>query len=293
MGTTTAALSMPSQAAWDGMDDGERALWLINRERVDRGVMALHGVEENVTSVAQTYAEYLLNNDLWGHDADGNSPWERLNQNPAIGACHDFLSVAENLAAFVTSGSSIALPIERSIYMWMYEDGSTWGHRHAILWYPYNDNSGPDGTEGFLGIGRASGGPYQGPFSQPWNFAEMVVMNVFDPCASWDYSPTVISISPSWGENNATVHISDLRGSDFDSSSVQLTKAGKTPIDADNETVASESVITCDLNLAGAATGRWNVVVTNGDGLSGTLVDGFFISVPLNEKTVLPLVISK
>jgi hypothetical protein len=74
--------------------------------------------------------------------------------------------------------------------MWMYEDGSCcgWGHRHAILWYPYDDNSGPAGREGFLGIGRAHGGPYQGPFSQPWAFAEIIVMNVFDPCASWSYS---------------------------------------------------------------------------------------------------------
>ena len=48
LGTTTAALTMPSQATWDAMEDGERALWLINRERIDRGVMALHGIEENV-----------------------------------------------------------------------------------------------------------------------------------------------------------------------------------------------------------------------------------------------------
>ena len=31
------------------------------------------------------------------------------------------------------------------------------------------------------------GGPYQGPFSQPYNFAELIVMNVFDPCSAWDY----------------------------------------------------------------------------------------------------------
>jgi hypothetical protein len=41
--------------------------------------------------------------------------------------------------------------------------------------------------EGFLGIGRANGGPYQGPFSVPWNYAEIIVMNVFDPCSTWDY----------------------------------------------------------------------------------------------------------
>jgi hypothetical protein len=39
--------------------------------------------------------------------------------------------------------------------------------------------------EGFLGIGRASGGPYQGPFSSAWSNAEIIVMNIFDPCSAW------------------------------------------------------------------------------------------------------------
>ncbi len=187
-------LTLPSQSTWDALSNSEKAMWLINAERVDRSVMALHGVESNVTSVAVYYADYLLENDVFSHDVDGLSPWERLNTNPAIAACHDFLSVAENLAVFATSGSSIPLPVERAVYMWMYKDaGSSWGHRHAILWYPYNDNSGPSGVEGFLGIGRAAGGPYQGPFSEEWNFAEIIVMNVFDPCADWDYGEPVIT----------------------------------------------------------------------------------------------------
>jgi fucose permease len=188
LGLNLTMLTLPSQANWGALGDGGKALWLINAERRDRGVLPLHGIESIVTSVAQYYAKYLLDNDLWGHYEDGLSPWERLDANLDIHVCHDFLNVAENITVFVTSGSSIPLPVERSLYMWMYEDaGSGWGHRHAILWYPYNDNSGPSGQEGFLGIGRASGGPYQGPFSQPWNFAELIVMNVFDPCATWDY----------------------------------------------------------------------------------------------------------
>jgi hypothetical protein len=191
LGTSLPMLTLPSQSQWDALSNGGRALWLMNRERTDRGVMPLHGTEFNVTGVAQYYASYLLENDAWGHNADGRSPWERLHANPTIGACHDSLSVAENIAVFVTTGSSIPLPVERSVYLWLYTDGSCcdWGHRHAILWYPYNDNSGPAGKEGFLGIGRATGGPYQGPFSQPWPLAELIVMNVFDPCASWDYLP--------------------------------------------------------------------------------------------------------
>ena len=105
-----------------------------------------------------------------------------MDTNPAIDACHDFLSIAENLSFFWTSAGSVPLPVERAVYGYMYDDsGSAWGHRHMVLWYPYNDNSGPAGMEGFFGIGRASG-PHQG-----WAHAEIIVMNVFDPCAVWDY----------------------------------------------------------------------------------------------------------
>jgi len=183
LGTSIPMLTLPSQAEWDGKSDGEKALWLINRERVDRGIHPLHGVEANVTDVAQSYADYLLANDAFRHDADGRSPWERLHDNPAIGACHDFLSMSENLYAFMSGAPNIRLPIERSVYQALYTDsGCCWGHRHTVLWYPYDDNGGPEGQEGFLGVGRASGGPYRG-----WSYAEVIVMDVFDPCASWDY----------------------------------------------------------------------------------------------------------
>ena len=153
LGTSVPMMTLPGQTTWNAMSDGEKALWLINRERIDRGLAPLQGLEPNISGVAQYYADYLLNNDAWGHNEDGRSPWQRLEDNPAIGACHDFLNVAENLAVFVTSGSSIALPIERTIYMWMYDDaGSAWGHRHAILWYPYNDNSGHPAVKGSSGL---------------------------------------------------------------------------------------------------------------------------------------------
>lgn len=192
LGTNLPMLTLPSQSEWDALSDSEKALWLINAERVDRGVLRLQAVESNVLSVAEYYAHYLLDNDVWGHDKDGHSPWERLETNPAIAGCHDWIGVAENLAVFVASYEPIPLPLERSVYSWMYNDGDSWGHRHAILYYPYTNNSGPTGAEGFIGIGRATGGPYKGPFAGPWDHAEIVVMNVFDPCASWDYGYPVM-----------------------------------------------------------------------------------------------------
>jgi len=193
LGTSVPMLTMPTQAEWDAKSDGEKALWLINRERQDRGVHPLHGLETNVTSVAQWYADYLMLHDAFSHNADGREPQERLEDNPAIGACHDDLSCGvENLSVY---WGGWPLPIERAVHDWMYDDsGSSWLHRHTVLWYPYNDNSGPTGKEGFLGIGRATG-THQG-----WPNSDVIVMNVFDPCSTWVYASPSISLNYQTGQ---------------------------------------------------------------------------------------------
>ena len=48
-------------------------------------------------------------------------------------------------------------------------------------------------------------------------------------------------------------------------------------IDATDVVVVSDSQITCRFDLTGAATGQWDVVVTNPDTQSGTLPDGFTV----------------
>jgi uncharacterized protein YkwD len=184
LGISIPMMSLPSQSVWNIKSEGEKALWLINRERVDRGVAPLHGIEVNVTSVAQTYAQYLMDNDLFSHNADGRSFSQRLLANPAINACHDSY-MAENLAGF---WGSWTLAVERAVYLWMYDDSSSsWGHRHILLWYPYDDNGGASGKEGFVGIGRATGtfGTYQN--------SSIIVMDVFDPCSAWDYAALNVS----------------------------------------------------------------------------------------------------
>lgn len=209
LGTSLPMLTMPTQTEWDQKSDNEKALWLINMERVDRGVPPLHSVEPNVTSVAQAYAEYLMGNNLFGHEVDGKDPKERLNENSQINDCQDFLNVSENLSALFGSWN---LPIERSIFMWMYDDaGSGWGHRQAILWYPYNDNSGTSGMEGFLGIGSSIGSyTYQG---STYSGSTIIVMNVFDSCPAWDYSgltPWEEPVVESKGNVNGD-HVVDLK----------------------------------------------------------------------------------
>ncbi len=182
-------LTLPAQAAWDVLSDAEKALWLINRERVDRNILPLTSLQTSVMTVAQTYADYLLAHDTFSHTADGLTPWQRLAAQADIQACQDPLPVSESLAAFWTSGTQVGLPIERAIYTWLYADGAccNWGHRHTILWRGYANNSGSAESEGFLGVGRASGAHQYGGLS--WNHAELIVINLFDPCERWGQPP--------------------------------------------------------------------------------------------------------
>jgi hypothetical protein len=187
LGTAIPMLTLPEQTEWDYKSDGEKALWLVNRERIDRGLVPLTGVEANVTEVAHTYAQYMLAHDCWGHTCDDDrTPIDRLEANPAIGVCHDEPWPTEpiypEVLGYVTySHQSLPIDLELIVYYWIYVDTQhRWLHRRVVLAYPYNDNSGSQGEEGFLGIGRASGGPYQG-----YDTVEIIVMNVFDPCSEW------------------------------------------------------------------------------------------------------------
>jgi hypothetical protein len=92
--------------------------------------------------------------------------------------------------------------------------------------------------------------------------------------------PTVASISPNKGNNNASVSVT-VNGTGFRSgATVKLTRSGYADIPATNVSVVSENAITCQLNLSGKAVGSWNVVVTNTDGKSGQLSNGFTIEYP-------------
>ena len=195
---TLGTLSLPSQSAWDAMSDNDKALFLINKERTDRANMQpgviglpLTGILPELDDLSQYYADFELANDKTGHNADGQSPFDRINRWPVIDGCHEFLARAENIAYFWQSSGTIPMPVERAVYNWIYVDSaSSWGHREAVLLqdktvdghgspYGYDNNAGGAATEGYLGIGVAIGGPHQG-----WNSAAIVVMNIIDPKAS-------------------------------------------------------------------------------------------------------------
>jgi PKD repeat protein len=94
-------------------------------------------------------------------------------------------------------------------------------------------------------------------------------------------APTVTSIAPNKGTNNGPVTIPAINGTGFlPGASVHLTRTGQSPISATNITVASASTLNCSFDLTGKVIGKWNVVVTNTDGKSGALVQGFEITPP-------------
>ena len=186
------SLELPDQGTWDALDGGARALLLANAERTARAGVAYPGgaplglpfeaVETRLDALAQDYADYMLAENYWAHEAPadggppfaGTDPFSRIDAHPTLGEgagaggadCHDFLGQAENLAVFASSGGDdVRLPVERAIYGFLYEDaGSAWGHRHLMLLQDrpldrdvggFADDSGPVGSEGFIGVGSA------------------------------------------------------------------------------------------------------------------------------------------
>jgi hypothetical protein len=210
LGTNLPLLTFPFN--WTVMNIQQRAAWIINKERTDRGVKAFTGTDTNVISIAKYYADYLLTTDKFGHNEDGLTPSTRLNKNSVIAACHEVTYANENLYAMLSSSTAdILYEFEYALYAWLYEDGgSAWGHRRCLLQTSFKDNSGAINEEGLFGIGVASGGPYKGNQPQSYNHAEIVVFEVIDPCSSWVYIP-VTAINKINNSNGYTIYYTDYK----------------------------------------------------------------------------------
>ncbi|MBK7105505.1 MAG: T9SS type A sorting domain-containing protein [Ignavibacteriae bacterium] len=203
-------LIMPSQVDWDAKSPSEKALFLLNAERAARGLLtSFEGVHSSVVNVAQTYAEFLRDNDLFNHNANNSTPTTRLS--PV--SCADGASYGENLSTFVQSNGTVPLPVERSVYNWIYNDaGSSWGHRQTCF-ATFNDNHSANGSEGFIGIGiDAVGPPYSAegllctndpphPPCNPWDVGVVVVLNFVDPCPSSPLPVELTSFTLNLSEN--------------------------------------------------------------------------------------------
>lgn len=88
-------------------------------------------------------------------------------------------------------------------------------------------------------------------------------------------APTVIEIAPDSGPNTSSVEVT-IGGTGFRTgATTKLTRTGQADIAGTSVVVDSATQITCSFDLTGAALGLWNVVVTNDDGRSGQLANGF------------------
>lgn len=95
-------------------------------------------------------------------------------------------------------------------------------------------------------------------------------------------SPTITSVTPSSGAKNATLEISSIAGSHFSpSATLQLTKIGQSSITATGVSITTHSKVSAaSFNLTNAATGFWNMTVTNPNGASFTLNDALEVYIP-------------
>ena len=199
-------LKMPTQAVWDAYSDSEKALYLINSERCSRRIRPYEGIApEVIVSPAQTYAQFLADNDVFGHNEDGRTPWQRLAEDASVvvGDTADFFNKAENLA-FVSRSSTGAFPViresvARSIYSYMYADKNatidsnsgvaSYGHRAFVLATGLVENSGEVNQEGLIGLGRAEVQSVVNFNGTDFNQTKVYsVMNGFDPNETWNMS---------------------------------------------------------------------------------------------------------
>jgi hypothetical protein len=89
---------------------------------------------------------------------------------------------------------------------------------------------------------------------------------------------TVISIDPDSGAAGSTIS-ADIIGAGFVlGADARLRKSGQSDIVGSSVSVVSPTEIICSFNLTGAVSGNWDVVVTNSDGASAALIDGFTVT---------------
>lgn len=194
-------LSLPDGfASWPAPD---KVLYLVNAERTCRGGVDYDGsgylppvmgkpltaIESHLTAIAQGHADWLVANNEFSHaGASGKSSFTRIDEDPVLGSCHEFMSYGENLYIAGNSGPSNPLYVESAVFSWIYRSD---GHRRGCLIQSYNqygatgyyDDEGGAGEEGFIGV--ATAGANNGEYN-PFNWgsvdrADVVVFMFIDP----------------------------------------------------------------------------------------------------------------
>ena len=197
-------LKLPNQSIWSAMSVQEKGLYIVNAERLARGLKPYEGISGEVMNVAQAYADYILNYNLViGHFHNETTPSQRLDNNSTILNGRDQHIGTESVAAVFYKTDEAALV--KAIYLWIYKDKgwfesftpeqlegmslTPWGHRNHLLQKGLNENSGSPYAEGLIGFGIATGqyNPTKSQLTEN-DLGSVVVLNTFDPSSNWDMS---------------------------------------------------------------------------------------------------------
>ena len=193
---------VPPFGGWASLSPAQEAFYIIQAERVARSLLPLTSVEGNLSSVAQTHANWLFANNHFSHTGSNtlgtgcaptaytcDASWttagscfnQRINANLNVGTC--WQSIGENIGIETGSTTDVAAQV---VYGMIYRDLTccAWGHRNNFLKI-YDNNFGSSADEGMLGIAVAEGGGYQWPFSAACTqyYAKIIVFEVYDPQA--------------------------------------------------------------------------------------------------------------
>ena len=95
-------------------------------------------------------------------------------------------------------------------------------------------------------------------------------------------APTLLRITPDSGTSGSSVSIRNLTGTNFISgASVRLSRTGNPDLYASDIIVLDTTNLSCIFTLpAGTSPGAWDVTLTNTDGQSGVLPNGFTVNNP-------------
>jgi len=183
-------LTLPSEEVWNSMSQEEQALYILNKERTDRGLKPFEGVvpfntPNSLAQVAQNYTEVLFKSNTLAHDLDG-SVTERITRVIPEDKI-EFIPYNESLYAEGNSFKLDPVPLIKAIYTWIYADanvasGEAWGHRAMCLMKVPDDDFGIKGAEGIIAFGMKQGEDYA---MYPGFKSSVVVMNAINPSPEW------------------------------------------------------------------------------------------------------------
>lgn len=225
------AVVMPTNfsfpANYASLSPSEKALHILNSERVARGLQPFEGTNATIEGVSQAWAAGMLASGNFAHNPNVITQV----QNACTGCQNQIgFNAAENLyASFGFGGgySGATYAVEEAIYSWMYVDRTlggqgpdqNWGHRHALLWNNLSDNHGPAGSEGFIGMGVAASAT-----------STYVVWNALDTAAAWPAptaTPGFVPLPPTRIYNSLPAN---LPWGPTEARNIQVTGVGGVPL---------------------------------------------------------------